>query len=59
MVKVREIRVQKNVSKYELCKKTGMEFNTLTNIERGGDTRVSTLLKIAKALDVDIKELFE
>lgn len=58
MVKVKEIRLQKNISKYEICKRTGIEFNTLTNIERGGDTRLSTLLKIAKALDVDIKELF-
>ena len=58
MVKLKQIREQKNISKYELCKQTGIQFKTLLCIERGGDTRLSTLLKIARALNVDIKEFF-
>nr|DAL11014.1 MAG TPA_asm: Helix-turn-helix XRE-family like protein [Caudoviricetes sp.] len=58
MVKIKQIREQKNISKYELCKRTGIQFNTLTYIERGDDTKLSTLVKIANALDVDIKDLF-
>ena len=34
-----------------------MQYQTIDAVEKGGDLRVSTLIKIAKVLDVDIKDL--
>lgn len=59
MLKVKEVRLSKKVTKYELCKRTGIYFDTLSKIENGGDVKLSTLKKIADALGVDIKDLFE
>ena len=38
-------------------KETGMQYQSIDAVEKGGDLRVSTLRKIAKALNVDVKEL--
>lgn len=59
MYKIRQIREQLGLSKYEVCKRTGLTFHTILKIEAGADTRVSTLSKIAKALNVEVKELFK
>lgn len=58
MIKLKEIRLAKGISKYRIAKETGMQYQTIDAVEKGCDLRVSTLLKIAKALDVDIKDLF-
>lgn len=58
MLKVKEIRLLKKVSKYELCKRTGIYFDTLSKIENGGDVKLSTLKKIAEALGIEVKDLF-
>lgn len=34
-----------------------MQYQSIDAVEKGGDLRVSTLRKIAKALNVDVKEL--
>ncbi len=57
MIKLREIRLAKGISKYRIAKETGMQYQTIDAVEKGGDLRVSTLIKIAKVLDVDIKDL--
>ena len=57
MIKLREIRLAKGISKYRIAKETGMQYQTIDAVETGGDLRVSTLIKIAKVLDVDIKDL--
>lgn len=57
MIKLRAIRLAKGISKYRIGKETGMQYQTIDAVEKGGDLRVSTLLKIAKVLDVDVKEL--
>lgn len=59
MYKIRQIREQLGLSKYEICKRTGITFHTVLKIENGADTRVSTLAKIAEALNVEVKDLFE
>ena len=59
MYKIRQIREQLGLSKYEICKRTGITFHKILKIEAGADTRVSTLAKIAKALNVEVKELFK
>lgn len=57
MIKLKEIRLAKGISKYRIAKETGMQYQTIDAVEKGGDLRVSTLIKIAKVLDVDIKDL--
>lgn len=57
MIKLKEIRLAKGISKYRIAKETGMQYQTIDAVENGGDLRVSTLLKIAKALKVDVKDL--
>lgn len=58
MLKIKEIREQKGLSKYKVSKDSGISYVRYTDLERGADPRVSTLKKIADALGVDIKELF-
>lgn len=59
MLNVQKARLEKKVSKYRLCKETGISFNSLTSLENGGDVRLSTLERIAKVLKVEVKDLFE
>lgn len=57
MIKLKEIRLAKGISKYRIAKETGMQYQTIDAVEKGSDLRVSTLIKIAKVLDVDVKDL--
>jgi DNA-binding Xre family transcriptional regulator len=59
MLKVKKVRTEKHISKYMLSKLTGITRPALTKIENGGDVKLSTLHKIAEALDVDVVDLFE
>ena len=51
----------KNITKYKLHKLTGLHQTQIANIlnDVTNDPRISTVIKIAKALDVDINELIE
>lgn len=51
--------LQKDVRRYRLVKKIGLNYHTLINIENGGDVKLSTLKKIADALGVSVKELIK
>ena len=57
MNKVKEVRKKLGVSRYRLSEDTGISYKALTAIENGGDVKLSTLNKIAVALDVVVKEL--
>lgn len=58
MVRLREIRERKGVSLRALKKASGVAVATLARIEAGGyDPRISTLQRLAKALDVTVAEL--
>lgn len=57
MNNVKTIRLSKKISRYHLAQKTGLSYSTLFIIEKGGNLRVSTLYKIAKALEVNPSEL--
>lgn len=59
MVKVKEFREKKCISRYQLTKLVNMNYKTLIAIEAGGDLRVSTLYKIANALECDVKDLLD
>lgn len=58
MFKIIELQKQKGVTRYEVSKRSGVAYRTLLLIERGGDVKLSTLVKIANALNVEVKELF-
>jgi transcriptional regulator with XRE-family HTH domain len=55
---IRKLREDKNLLQRELADSAGIPVRTLGRIERGEvDMRLSTLRKIASALNVDIKDL--
>ena len=57
-LRVREIRKSRGISQRWLARKAGVPVRTLARIElHGGDTYVSTLLKLARALQVQPAEL--
>lgn len=57
MNNVKATRERKQLSRYKVAKATGVGYSVLVAIERGGDVKLSTLAKIAKALKVPTKEL--
>ena len=57
---IREVRDNKEISLSQLAKTTGIAKSHLSNIERNIiEPKLTTVLKIAQALDVDIKELYK
>ena len=58
-VKIREIRLLKNMTQKELAFTLDIEISQITRIETGKiNTSILNLIKISKALEIDIKELF-
>lgn len=58
--KVEQFRAAKRYGVRELALIAGIEHHQLINIEKGRvDLRLSTLLKIAKALEIEPKALLE
>ena len=52
--RIREIRTKRNISQEVLAFKANVSRRHMTNIELGRvDIRISTLIKISKALDVN------
>lgn len=58
MLRLKEIREAKGVSRYQLDKKASLQYRTIPAIENGGDVKLSTLKRIADVLDISIKDLF-
>lgn len=57
--KIREIRLHKNMTQKELAFNLDIEISQITRIETGKiNTSILNLIKISKALEIDIKELF-
>lgn len=57
---IREIREKKNLSQEKLAKLSGVSSSHIGYIENGDrEPTISVLCKIAKALNVDIKDLFK
>ena len=57
---LKEIRLKKNISLRELEKKSGISKSHLNAIERQEkEATISTLIRIAKALGVQIDELYK
>ena len=55
----KQIKKEKNLTNYEIHKISGVCESTLSEFERGQhtDLRISTIIKIADALDVSLDEL--
>ena len=58
MLRIKEILKEKNITQIELAEKIGITQVGLSRMINGNPT-AETLVKIAEALDIDIRELFE
>lgn len=56
-MKLREIRKSKNMTVPELSRLSGVSIRTIEDLEKRGDGRVSTLIKLADALNVTLDSL--
>lgn len=54
---LKEIRLSKGISVPNLVELSGVPRRTIQDIEKNGDCRVSTAIKLADALDVTLDEL--
>ena len=57
--RLKEVLTEKGMQNKDLAEKIGVTPTTISNITQGNNfPKPETLLKIAEALDVDIRELF-
>lgn len=54
---LKEIRISKELTIPALSKASNVPIRTIEDIERRGEARVSTAIKLADALDVSLDEL--
>ena len=54
---LKKIRKDKNMTVPELSRLSGVPVRTIEDLEKRGDGRVSTLIKLADALKVTLDEL--
>ena len=57
--KVQLLMAKKCMNPYDLCSKAGISYVNYQRIIKTGSTKIATLGKIAKALDVDVTEIIE
>ena len=59
VLKIKEIRINRGLTQKELSKLSGISESYIGDLERNEkEPTISILCRIAKALEVDIKELF-
>ena len=58
--KVKEVREERRMTQEELAEKSGVSRPTIVAIENGNakDVKISTLLKLASALNTTVSEIF-
>lgn len=56
-MKLKQIRLEKGLSVPKLSELSGVPRRTIQNIESGDDSRMSTMIKLADALNVTLDEL--
>ena len=54
---LRQIRLENGLSVAEISRLSGVPVRTIEDIEKRGDGRVSTLIKLADALSVTLDKL--
>ncbi len=47
------------MNSYDLCRNAGIQYQTLRRILNGGKAKPATIGKIAKALNIQVKDLLE
>ncbi|MFH1958677.1 MAG: helix-turn-helix transcriptional regulator [bacterium] len=54
-----EYRLKRDLTQRDLARKSGVSYNTIIKIERGGITnpKIETVIKLAKALNISIDNL--
>ena len=52
--RIKGIRLLHNMSQIDMARKVGVSRTTIYNIERGGNTDISTIRKIEEALGVTL-----
>jgi transcriptional regulator with XRE-family HTH domain len=58
--KIREIRIQQKISQAQLAFEANIPTMQVSRIERGEvNTSISSIIRIAKVLDVKVKDLFD
>ena len=57
--KIKEICEKRNLTITELGRRVGLKKSSIYSVINNGNTTVETLEKIAKALDVKVKDFFE
>ena len=57
MNKIKQIREQKGLSRYKVAKVSGVWYKNLIDIENGKDVTLSTLRKIAAAMNCEVSDL--
>lgn len=57
--RIRELRQAKNLSQQELAEQIGIDQRNLSNIECGNTFPSRSLTRLAKALNIDLQELFD
>lgn len=59
IIRLKEVLQEKNISGKDLASTVGVSITTISNISTGNQhPKPELLLKIAKALNIDIRELF-
>ncbi|PCI35426.1 MAG: transcriptional regulator [Flavobacteriaceae bacterium] len=57
--KIKTLRNERNLSQSDLGGKAELEKTAIQRIERGYNSTIKTLLKLANALDIEVAELFD
>ena len=59
-INLRVLRAERDMKQYRLSELSGVAQSTISKFERGGENiKLSTLIKICKALDVSLSELVD
>jgi len=57
---MKRIRLEKQMSQGDICRKLGVDRSYISNVENGNkNPTLSTITRLAKALDVRIEELLK
>lgn len=57
---MRRIRIEKNMSQGDICRKMGLDRSYVSNVENGKQNlTLSTIEKIAEVLEVDVIQLIK
>lgn len=48
---LKDLRLQKNLDRKSLCDRAGVSMNALRHLENGAGANVTTLIRVARALD--------